>query len=239
MCTAQSDARPGPPARPTSLLSAPAAWRSTLGPPARLGSIPVDERSDTDLLAQIRAGQRWAWDELVARHQRRLWTIARSRGLDHDGAHDAIQATWLCLLDHVDTIRDPAALKGWLNTVMKREAQRIGRQHQRERERAERLARQPQRAGESPEGPVLFNAELAMVGDAFARLSERCRALLRLLFSQADLSYAEIATELDMPIGSLGPSRARCLDRLRNLLPPDPAPPATGRGSTGGRPDGR
>lgn len=204
--------------------------RSTLDPPARLGSIGVDDRSDAELLQQVLSGQRWAWDQMVARHERRLWTIARSRGLDADGAHDAIQSTWLCLLDHLDQIRDPAALRGWLNTVMKREAQRIGRQRQRERERAERLARQPQRAGESPEGPALFNADLARVGEAFNRLSERCRQLLRLLFSNAELSYAEVAAELDVPIGSLGPSRARCLEQLRGLLPDDaPRPHGAGR----------
>ncbi len=221
------------------MCNAMSGWRYALGPLARLGLIPVDERSDAELLRQIVSGQRWAWDELVARHQRRLWTIARSRGLDPDGAHDAMQATWLCLLDHVDQIREPAALKGWLNTVMKRESQRIGRQRQRERERAERLAFQPRPASEPTDAAVLFNADLAMVGEAFARLSDRCRQLLRLLFSQADLTYAEIAAELDMPIGSLGPSRARCLDRLRSLLPSDPSPPASGRRSTRGASDGR
>ena len=221
------------------MCDATSPWRSALGPPARLGSITVVERSDAQLLQQVLAGDQTAWDELVARHQRRLWTIARARGLDHDAAHDAIQSTWLCLLDHIEQIRDPAALRGWLNTVMKRETVRLGRQRQRERERTERLAFQPQRAGESPEGSVVFNDELTMVGGAFARLSDRCRQLLRLLFSNADLSYAEVAAELDMPIGSLGPSRARCLERLRNLLPPDPSPPPQRPGTPGRTTDGR
>jgi RNA polymerase sigma factor (sigma-70 family) len=178
----------------------------------------VEGRTDADLLRAIRDGERAAWDELVSRHQRRLWSIARSCGLDAETAHDALQTTWLNLLDHVDRIREPAALGGWLATVVKHEAIRLSKRGRRERERAERIGNQAIVEATPADDALVLDEELAHVEAALAQLSERCQSLLRVLFSSAEPSYSEVAASLGMPIGSLGPTRARCLERLRGLL---------------------
>jgi RNA polymerase sigma factor (sigma-70 family) len=176
-------------------------------------------RSDADLVLAIRGGDRRAWDELVVRHQQRLWSVARARGLDAETAHDALQGAWLTLLDRVDSIREPAAVGGWLATVVKNEAIRLSKRRRRELERAERLGGQAVTEGISTDDTVVLAEDVAAVEAALAQLSERCQRLLRVLFSSAEPSYADIAAELEMPIGSLGPTRARCLEKLRGLLP--------------------
>jgi RNA polymerase sigma factor (sigma-70 family) len=178
----------------------------------------MDDWSDADLLQGIRDGERWAWDQLVKKHERRLWAIARARGLDPDAAHDALQGTWLRLLDHVDRIREPAALGGWLATVTRHEAIGLSKQRARERDRAERLGGQQTLDGAPADADIVLGEDLAGVASAFGQLSERCQQLLRLVFSSAELSYADIADDLGVPIGSLGPTRARCLAKLRRLL---------------------
>jgi RNA polymerase sigma factor (sigma-70 family) len=177
------------------------------------------ESPDADLLHGICAGDREAWDLLVARHERRLWAIARSRGLDVEGARDALQGTWLRLLDHANRIREPDALGGWLATVVKHEAIRLSKQRQRERERMQKLENRATLDAEPADARVDLEADLGTVRLTFDKLSARCQQLLRLMFSSTELSYADIAADLGVPVGSLGPTRARCLDKLRSLLP--------------------
>ncbi len=127
----------------------------------RLQLAVMDERSDADLLQAIRDGERSAWDQLVKKHERRLWAIARARGLDPAAAHDALPGTWLSLLDYVDRIRDPAALGGWLATVTKREAIRLSKQQARERERAEKLGSRHTMDGTSADADIIRDENLA------------------------------------------------------------------------------
>lgn len=182
-------------------------------------SCDMDESSDAELLEHIRSGDRAAWIALVNRHNRRLRSVARSAGLDSSGVDDAVQGGWLKLLDHVDRIREPAALGGWLATVVRHEAIHLLKGRQREKERAERLGRLPERAQDAADVPALLAEDLQSVDAAFGRLSERCQQLLRLMFSSVDRSYKEISDTLGLPVGSLGPTRARCLEHLRGLMP--------------------
>jgi RNA polymerase sigma factor (sigma-70 family) len=192
---------------------------------------PVD-RSDGDLVRAVRAGDRGAWDELVARHSSRLWAIARANGLDAASAADVVQTGWLNLIESVDRIRNPEAVGGWLATVVRHESIRMSKVQRRGANDARLL---PPDLPPVDEG-LLRSERIAAVRSAFDRLSPHCRELLRLLFSDAKLSYEEIATILDRPVGSLGPTRGRCLADLRELLerPPSYQPRPAFPSSEGG-----
>jgi RNA polymerase sigma factor (sigma-70 family) len=185
----------------------------------RLDSAVMTEWSDADLLQGICARDDQAWNQLVNKHGGRLWAIARSYGLSSDAALDAVQGTWLMLLDHADRIHTPEALGGWLAQVVKHEAIRVSKDRQRQVERAEKLGHRTRLEVDPDEDSVVLRDELAGVSAVFGRLSERCQQLLRLVFSSESLSYEEIADVLGVPQGSLGPTRARCLKKLRSFLP--------------------
>ena len=163
------------------------------------------------------SGERGAWESLVERYEGLLWGIARSHRLDEASACDVVQTTWLRLLEHLDDLRDPDALGGWLATTTRHECLRTLRQS----------ARQiPTEDDRMPEDAVPAVAEARLLADerdselwgAFATLPARCQALLRMLASDPAPSYEEVGAALDMPIGSIGPTRGRCLGRLRRAL---------------------
>jgi RNA polymerase sigma factor (sigma-70 family) len=162
-------------------------------------------------------GDQAAWDALVERFGGLVWATVRSFGLNSQDSADAAQTTWLRLVEHLGDVRNPRALPAWLQTTARREAlaalRRAGR-HDVLGDELERL--------ESPEpapGVVLLAAER---GDALRRallaLPPRQRELMLLLAAEPRQSYAEIGARLGMPVGSIGPTRARCLDRLRRHL---------------------
>jgi RNA polymerase sigma factor (sigma-70 family) len=194
----------------------------------------VQDRSTADLLADVRAGDQAAWDELVTRFSSLLWAIARGHRLDTATAADVVQAVWLRLVEHLDDLREPAALPGWLSTTARRECLRVLRVQG----RAEPTDGEDLTTVASDE-PAVDTGILAEERDralwaAFARLGERCRRLLRVLMADPAPSYDEVSRALDMPIGSIGPTRGRCLDRLRTLLAPDVSGSASGTpGHTG------
>jgi RNA polymerase sigma factor (sigma-70 family) len=167
-----------------------------------------------DLLRRAQGGDDEAWAELHARHSNRIRGIARSFRLGAHDVEDVLQSTWLRLYLHVGSVRQPEALGGWLDTTARREALRIV-------QAAERV--QPsddERLLDAAVEPVderrLVSAEdREALRAALARLNARQKALLMLLFTAEEPSYAEIARILGVPIGCLGPTRARGLDRLR------------------------
>ena len=175
-----------------------------------------------DLVRGAAAGDQAAWNELVERFQGLVWATARSYRLSRADAADVAQTTWLRLVENLDRIREPERLAGWLATTARREALRHLRLHGRE------LASDEADLFESPVDDPLEVALLAEERDtalwrAFAQLSERCQTLLRLLVSEDEPSYEAISAALDMPIGAIGPTRMRCLDKLRSFVPLDSA----------------
>lgn len=172
----------------------------------------------TDVVERARAGDQCAWDELIDRFTGLLWGVARAHRLDATSAADVTQATWLRLLENLDRIHEPEALPGWLLTTCRREALAVLRRHGREP-----LVRDP-----DPPEQAALDTELdlhllederdAVLWRSFRRLGERCQQLLRILMSPECPPYAVVAQELGMPIGSLGPTRGRCLTTLRRLL---------------------
>ena len=172
----------------------------------------------TGLVTRARNGERQAWDALVERYAPLIWSICRRYRLEAADAEDAAQTVWLKLVDQLDKIRDPAALPGWLATTTRRECSRILRATRRPCDAGYALA-----AGTipgdhaQPSGQDLLAAERhAALREAFGQLPPGCQQLLALLIHDPALSYAEISARLGIPAGSIGPTRGRCLDKLRH-----------------------
>ncbi len=176
-----------------------------------------DDPVVTGLVTRARNGERQAWDALVERYAPLTWSICRRYRLAAADAEDAAQTVWLKLVDQLDKIRDPAALPGWLATTTRRECGRILRTARRPCDAGHALA-----AGTIPDddaqaaGQDLLAAERhAALREAFGQLPPGCQQLLALLIHDPVPSYAEISGRLGIPADSIGPSRRRCLDKLR------------------------
>ena len=174
-----------------------------------------------ELVARVRSGDAAAWEALTDRFTNLLWSIARGLGLGEADATDAVQTTWLRLVENVHAIREPDRLGGWLATSVRRECYDILR----------RSARTQPGAPDGPEGwegiadradpldfALLRDERDAALWNAVGTLRPACRRLLRILMADPPPSYAEVAAALDIPIGSIGPTRSRCLDCLRHRL---------------------
>ena len=169
------------------------------------------------LVAAAGAGDRAAWDALVNRYAGLVWSVARAYGLGDADAADVSQATWLRLVEHLGDVREPAAVGAWLATTARREALALFRR------RPVLALSEADSADLADPVPPPWHATLTAERDrevwqAFAGLSAHCQAVLRLLVIEPVESYAVAAAALDMPIGSLGPTRARCLAALRPRL---------------------
>lgn len=169
------------------------------------------------LLARAAQGDQRAWNELVDEHSRLLWAVARSFRLDAADANDVVQTTWLRLLEHLDRIEDPSRLVGWLVTTARREAMRVLRRSGRERPVVEDTVLDRPDDGPPVDSRILQDERNRALWDAFSRLNEKCRQLLRVAVTHPQ-AYDEISDALGMPIGSIGPTRRRCLTQLRALL---------------------
>jgi RNA polymerase sigma factor (sigma-70 family) len=185
----------------------------------------LEEASDESLVLACRRGDAAAWDVLVHRYQRLMYTIPRRAGLDEDQAAEVFQRTFVRLVEHLDRIRQPESIHAWLVTTARRETLQLIREECVEGSRFSRK----ENVDEGPTGEAIPDneplpgetlerlEEQHLVRTAIAALDERSRDLLTLLYYHP-LSYAEIAALLHIPEGSLGPTRARCLEKLRCLL---------------------
>lgn len=176
---------------------------------------------DDDLgarLAAAAAGDRASWDVLVDRFNGLVWSVARSFRLSDEDSADVVQTTWLRLLDHVDRIEDPQRLGSWLATTARHESLHTLRRSSREPVLDVVQIMDPVPDPRPPVDHEILRAERdTALWDLFERLSDGCRRLLRIMVATPPPSYADIATALDMPVGSIGPTRARCLAALRTL----------------------
>jgi RNA polymerase sigma factor (sigma-70 family) len=173
-----------------------------------------------DLVRRARAGDQAAWDEIVERFAPLVWGICRRYRLSVADTDDVGQTLWLGLLEHLETLRDPAALPGWIATTTRRECLRVHDDARRRRSPVDAAALEEQTLGADPTAvPVdeglLVEERRAAVRTAFAGLAPQCRRLLALLVSDPPLPYVRIAEILGVPVGGLGPTRARCLEKLR------------------------
>lgn len=171
-----------------------------------------------ELVRRARCRDRDAWERLVDRYARLVWSVTRDYRVSESDASDVAQTTWLRLLEHMDNI-DPAKVGAWLTTTARRECLRVIALRTRTLLAYDEdgLAEVP---GEEPTAyDLLLTDERAKdVRQAFRRLPDRWQQLLRLSMSSPPVPYAEISRILDLPIGSIGPMRGRCLARLRTLM---------------------
>ena len=169
------------------------------------------------LVARVGDGDQAAWNDLIERYSPLVWSICIRYQLNRQDIDDVGQSVWLLLAEQIGSLREPAALPGWLATTTKRECLRILR-----------ATRRHDHAGLPPEDQMPSDPDAPMIEEevlaaernaalraAFADLPRGCHEMLSMLISDPQRAYAGISATLGMPAGSIGPPRARCLDRLR------------------------
>jgi RNA polymerase sigma factor (sigma-70 family) len=217
-------ARSTPSEPPTTVDSdpAPGADAGAGDPPAAgAGHNRGTERIGA-LLREARVGHRPALHLLVEELTPMVWNIARAQGLDRASCEDVVQTAWLALLQHLHEIRTPAALLGWLTTVTRREAWRLQGLAARWRPPAEDGSTEPADPDPLPDELVTTDERGRLLWAAVRRLPGRCPELLRVIAFTPRPDYAVVAAALAMPRGSIGPTRGRCLAKLRAELAADP-----------------
>jgi RNA polymerase sigma factor (sigma-70 family) len=171
------------------------------------------------LMNAARQGSDDALGQIVTEFSPLMWHIARAAGLSPGDAEDVLQTVWMRLVEQLNDIRTPAALAGWLATTTRREAWKV-----RAAERRQIPADQESFTGLPDQGPgseeqVMVDDQRRTLWAAIRQLSPRCQELLRIVAFAPRPDYAAVAAGLGMPIGSIGPTRGRCLAKLRALLP--------------------
>lgn len=174
----------------------------------------------TELVTAAANGDPGAWNAIVERFTSLLWSVGRAHRLSAEDAADVVQNTWLRLLDHLDRVEQPEALPGWLATTARHECLAMLR-----RQGRDVLVR------DDDLGPMLVDVAAAALDATlleeerdvqlwacFGKLSERCQRLLRVLMVCDRPNYTEVSASLGMPVGSIGPTRMRCLSTLRSLV---------------------
>ena len=175
-------------------------------------------QTDHDLIHACRAGHAHAWERLLDKYERLVFSISLNYGLTTDDAADVTQITFTILLQNLDTLPEGIRLAPWLATVARRHTWRL-------------LARN-RREAVNPDADIADNEILGGIMDDSERwelaewlnyglsmLDERCRQLLLALYFDAEQpSYAQVADHLKLPVGSIGPTRARCLEQMKKSL---------------------
>ena len=177
--------------------------------------------SVNDLVTRAGKGDKQAWDALVERYTPLIWSICRGHRLSGADADDVGQRVWLQLVSELDKVRDPAALSGWLATTTYRECGTISRATRRSQALGRVLdaERIPDQQAGAIEQELLAAERHAALHEAFTRLPPCCQRLIAVLIEDPPVPYAQISARLGLPVGSIGPSRSRCLEKLRH----DPA----------------
>ena len=177
----------------------------------------VRDDSTAALVIRARNGEKQAWDKLIERYAPLIWSICSRYRLSRADADGVGQSVWLRLLEHLALLRDPAALPGWLDATTRRECGRVMR-----------AVRRLDAPGYAPsagdvadkqtqvaEHELLTAERHAALLEGFACLPPQCQQLIAVLIQAPPVPYAEISAKLDIPLGSIGPTRACCLDKLR------------------------
>jgi RNA polymerase sigma factor (sigma-70 family) len=185
-------------------------------------SVGEQDRDTPDIAQLVRGaaeGDKQAWERLVRQYARLIWSITVDFKLKESDAADVVQTTWLRLLEHIDRIEYPDRVGSWLAATARNECLRSLAARKRvvlthEDEVLTGVAASEPEADER----ILANERDQVVREALSSLPRRWQRLLELLMADPPTSYADISSELDLPVGSIGPTRGRCLARLRVLL---------------------
>lgn len=175
------------------------------------------------LLDAARNGDQTAWDTLVAEYNNLVWSIARGYRLETADAHDAVQMTWLRLVENLNRLKDPERLAGWLATTARRECLQLLRKSGRERPAGDDMMLDVPDSAAPVDAALLVNERDAALWRAFRSIGERCQRLLRVLMASPPPSYQEVSAALGIAIGTIGPTRQRCLEQLRRHVMADDA----------------
>jgi RNA polymerase sigma factor (sigma-70 family) len=189
------------------------------------------DEDDAALVSRCRRGEGAAWEALVQRYQRLVFAIVRRVGFDEHAAADVFQTVFTRLVAHLPRIAEPQRLKAWIVTTAKREALLALRRGR----RTVSMTRADDAGDEAADLDIADNSplpeevlaelqQLDQLRHALDRMEVRCRELLLMLFRDDGdkLPYEDVAQRLGMSVGSIGPTRSRCLAKLRQLV--DPAP---------------
>lgn len=203
----------------SSALPPTTGWRQlnlagTAAPAAAARGCREDEET-ARLVRAAAGGDTQAWETLVDRHSGLLRSIARSHRLSRADTDDVVQTTWLRFVEHLPRIKNPASARGWLATTARRECLRVLRQEAKCPPSEELPEVRLQTDVPAIDARLLQSERDRALWQAFGRLPTRDQALLGLLIADTPLSYEQIGSAMDMPVGSIGPTRARCLSRLR------------------------
>ena len=181
--------------------------------------------SDLQLVLDCRRGDQLAWEKLIRRYQRLIYTIPLRAGLDEHHAAEIFQDVFTTLFQKLDEIQEPEKLQAWLVTTTRRKTLRAVSKSQIRKRSSDKAAEQAHEAAQIrdeaplPDEQLLILEEQQRIRTALSLLDERCKRLLEMLFYlQEPPSYAEIAASLGIPEGGIGPTRARCLAKLLRIL---------------------
>ena len=175
----------------------------------------MTNRSDPELIKACQRGDSRAWDQLVDQYGRLVYSIPRRYGLNESDADDVFAAVWATAFKSLQNLRNDTRLSAWLITTTHRECWRVGKKRGTYRQLNEVM---PNVVSPADDDAHRWEQQY-LVGEALHRLGGRCEELLRALFSAtADPNYIAIAQQLDIPLGSIGPTRARCFQKLQRIL---------------------
>jgi RNA polymerase sigma factor (sigma-70 family) len=181
--------------------------------------VDVETASVAALVAAASAGEQRAWHELVSRFNGMIAAVGRRHGLSSADVSELQQTTWLRLVENLDRIRQPERIGGWLATTARRESLQLLRRAARYTAGADQmLANMPNLDLPDPDAGPLAEEREAAVRAAWTKLKPRCREMLSLLTKDDAMPYKDLARLLNIPVGSIGPTRGRCLEHLRRLV---------------------
>ena len=193
-------------------------WVSgTEGTVEETAGVTLDEGDLTLIVAHARAGSGAAWEKLIGRFGGLVASIARRCRLNDADVAEVCQTTWLRLVENLDRIEQPERIGAWLATTSRRESLRIATRRA-VVSLADAIYLLPDDNLDPLDSGLLRDEQLAMIAMATERLAPHCQRLLGLLMGDDDLPYKQIAELLSMPVGSIGPTRGRCLEHLRQIL---------------------
>jgi RNA polymerase sigma factor (sigma-70 family) len=207
---------------------------------ARIDALAAEADYDPSVVARAVRGDATAWDEIVERYAPLVWSICTRFGLSRAAAEDVAQNVWLLLVERAGQLREPAALPGWLATTTHRECLRVVTAARKSERLGTKLDEAWRFADDTAiDEEILLAERNAALREALAQLPPRCQQMMSMLLADPPYSYAEISATLQIPVGSIGPQRARCLERLRRSIAfiaqgqgkPSPASGGAGAGS--------
>lgn len=174
--------------------------------------------TDQELIQACRNGDAQAWEQVLERYERLVYSIPLFYGLPGEDAADLVQITFTILLQSLDNLQEDTRLGAWLSTVARRHTWRLLERRRREQAAPDEDLAEMEWVGSVDEHPEHWE-RVEWITAGLNRLSDRCRELLlALYFDPLEPSYEEVAMRLSMPVGSIGPTRARCLERLKKHL---------------------